>query len=370
HRRFFLSYVAPVFWNLAMLAALLIYGGRRDEVQLAIVLGWASVLGAVLQMGIQLPAVFGLLNTFRPRLDLSFGPVREVVRNFLPAFVARGVVQLSTIIDMRIASYIAADGVVTLLQNASVIYILPISLFGMAVSAAELPEMARETGVGDESAVFQKLRQRLNDALPRVAYFVVPSAIAFLAVGQSITDVLLRHGKFTGDDSMRTWAILAGSGVGLLASALGRLYSSTFYALRDTRTPLKYALVRVTLTGVLGYLAAFPLPRLLGLPAWTGAVGLTATAGLAGWVEFYLLRRSITRKIGVTSLPAGRLVRLWGAGLVAAAAGWGAGMLLATRSPMLRGALVLTIFSLVYGLVTLVLGVPEARALVARARRR
>ncbi|MBC7671412.1 MAG: murein biosynthesis integral membrane protein MurJ [Polaromonas sp.] len=370
HRRFFLSYVAPVFWNLAMLLALVVYGGRRGEVDLAVVLAWASVIGAVLQMGVQLPTVFGLLTHFRPHLDLSFPPVREIVVNFVPAFVARGVVQLSTIIDMRLASYIAADGVVTLLQNASTIYILPISLFGMAVSAAELPEMARESGTSDQAEAFRKLQQRLNAALPRVAYFVVPSAIAFLVVGQSITDVLLRHGKFTSVDSMRTWAILAGPGVGLLASALGRLYSTSFYALKDTRTPLRFAIVRVALTGLLGYLFAFPLPRLLGLPAWWGAAGLTASAGIAGWVEYWLLRRAITARIGPTRLPPRTLATLWGAGLAAAVVGWGTGLLLASGGHMVRGFAVLAAFSLAYGLVTLALGVPEARGIVAKVLRR
>ena len=84
HRRFFLSYVAPVFWNLVMIAALALYGSRRGEVDLAVVLAWASVIGAVLQMTVQLPTVFKLLGHFRPSLDIGFAPVREVVRNFVP----------------------------------------------------------------------------------------------------------------------------------------------------------------------------------------------------------------------------------------------------------------------------------------------
>ena len=165
-------------------------------------------------------------------------------------------------------------------------------------------------------------------------------------------------------------AILAGSGVGLLASALGRLYSSTFYALRDTRTPLWFAIVRVCLTGILGYLFAFPLPRMLGLPAWTGAAGLTASAGMAGWVEFYLLRRAITARIGPTALPAGRLVRLWGAGLVAGAAGFGMMHLLGANHHMVRGLVALGTFALVYGAGTVAFGVPEASALASRVLRR
>ena len=367
HRRFFLSYVAPVFWNLAMIAALLAFGGREDS-ELAVLLAWASVLGAALQLGVQLPTVFRLLHSFRPRFDFGFAPVREVVRNFIPAFFSRGVVWISTLIDMQIASFIAAEGVVTLLQNATTIYVLPISLFGMTVSAAELPEMSRDSGTG--AAAFERLRARLEAALPRVAFFVIPSAVGFIVLGQAIVGVLLQHGAFTATDSQRTWAILAGSSVGLLASALGRLYSSTFYALRDTKTPLNFAVARVVLTGVLGYLFAFPVPRLLGLPVWTGAAGLTASAGIAGWVEFYLLRRAITQRIGPTVLPRGVQLRLWAAALLAAAAGWGVMTLLAHTGATLRGGFALIVFAIVYGFVTLALGVPEARAIAARVLRR
>jgi putative peptidoglycan lipid II flippase len=215
-----------------------------------------------------------------------------------------------------------------------------------------------------------RLRARLNAALPRVAFFVVPSAIAFFVLGEAIAGVLLERGKFTRIDSLRTWAILAGSSVGLVASALGRLYSATFYALRDTRTPLRYAITRVLLTGVLGYLFAFPVPRLLGFPPWTGAVGLTASAGIAGWLEFLLLRRAVAARIGPTGVPRARLVQLWGAGILAAAGGWGVMRLVHPDHPMLRGILALGVFAAMYGVTTLALGVSEARGIVARLSRR
>jgi putative peptidoglycan lipid II flippase len=374
HRRFFLSYAAPVLWNIAMIVALIAFGprmpagSRQAEVELAVVLSWASVIGAALQLGIQLPSVFSLLKHPRFTFDYAYAPVREVVHNFLPAFVTRGVVQLSGYVDIWLASYIKADGVVTLIQNAQTIYLLPISLFGMSVSAAELPEMSRDSGPGPEA--MERLRSRLNAALPRVAFFVVPSAIAFFVLGEAISGVLLQHGKFTSVESLRTWAILAGSAVGLVASAMGRLYSSTFFALRDTRTPLWFAIARVALTGVLGYLFAFPLPRLLGLDAWTGAVGLTASAGISGWLEFILLRRAVSARIGRTGLARELLVKLWAAGLLAGLAGFGVMRLIDPSHQSMRGAAALVAFSVVYGLVTVALGVSEAKSIAARVLRR
>src|SRR5205085_1458180 len=108
----------------------------------------------------------------------------------------------------------------------------------------------------------------------------------------------------------------------LVAQTIGRLYSSAYYALRDTNTPMRFAVLRVIVTTGLGYLFALPLPKLLGIaPRW-GAAGLTASAGIAGWVEFLLLRRGMSRKIGEVSFPTRDMAKLWACAIVAAAGGW------------------------------------------------
>src|SRR5262249_43182250 len=153
------------------------------------------------------------------------------------------------------------------LTNAQTLYVLPVSLFGMSVSAAELPAMS--SALGAEADVAGELRVRLDAGLRRIAFLVVPSAMAFAAIGDLLAAALFQSGRFTREDSVYVWGILAGSAVGLLASTLGRLYASTYYALRDTRTPLRFAVVRVLLTTALGLAFALPLPRLLGLdPKW------------------------------------------------------------------------------------------------------
>jgi putative peptidoglycan lipid II flippase len=238
----------------------------------------------------------------------------------------------------------------------------------MSVSAVELSEMSRESGT--DAGALESIRRRLDVALPRVAFFVIPSAVALFLLGHAIVGILLQYGKFGPLESARTAAILAGSSIGLLASALGRLYSSTCFALRDTRAPLRFAIVRVALAAALGYLFALHLPRLLWLSAWTGAIGLTLSAGLAGWVEFLLLRRTVVARVGPGRLPRGALLRVWAAALPAGALGFAAMRLLDGLRPQVRGALSLALFGLAYGLLTLALGVPEARALVARLRRR
>jgi putative peptidoglycan lipid II flippase len=146
-----------------------------------------------------------------------------------------------------------------------------------------------------------------------------------------------------------------------LATTLGRLYSSTYFALRDTRTPLNFAVIRVMLTTVLGYLCALPLPRWLGLNPMWGTAGLTASAGVAGWVEMLLLRASLNRRIGPTGLAPGYLAILWSAAALGAAAGWGVKLVLPPTHPILRAIGVLGAYGVVFLGVTFVMRVPEVR---------
>ena len=363
HRRFFLSYSAGVIWNVAMIAAMLGWGRHSAQDRLAIILAWGSVVGSAMQVGVQLPVVLRLLGGLRLSLSHQTENVKTVVVNFFPVFISRGVVQISAYVDGFIASWLPTAAV-SALASAQLLYTLPVSLFGMSVSAAELPQMSG--AAGSESQVGEILRHRLNAGLRQIAFLVVPSVVAFLVLGDVVVGAIYRTGRFTQGDVTYVWGILAGATVGLLASTLGRLYSSTYYALRDTRTPLRFAIVRVVLTTILGYLCALPLPRLLGIePRW-GVAGLTISAGIASWVEFHLLRRTLNRRIGRTGLAASYLAKLWAIALVAAAAGWAIHQYGGHHGPILVAVLVLGPYGILYLGGTWIAGFAESRAIFGR----
>jgi putative peptidoglycan lipid II flippase len=366
HRRFFLSYTAPVIWNFAMIGTMLWFGPSVSPDRLAVLLAWGSVAGSVLQFGVQLPSVLMLVKRLRPSLDTASQNVRTVMRNFVPVFISRGVVQVSAYVDSVLASLLPT-GAVAALTNAQTLYVLPVSLFGMSVSAAELPAMSR--AVGDENEIHAYLRRRLDGGLRQIAFFIVPSSVAFLALGDVIAAALLETGRFKHADSIYVWGILAGSTVGLLASTLGRLYSSTYYALRDTRTPLRYAILRVTLTTVLGYIAAIWLPKWTGIePRW-GVAGLTASAGIAGWVEFTLLRGTLNSRIGETGLEKSYVAKLWLAAACAAGAAWGVKLALTWNHPVLQAAAVLSAYGACYFGTAAALRISEVASVLRRFRR-
>jgi putative peptidoglycan lipid II flippase len=298
------------------------------------------------------------------------------------------VVQFSSYVDRAYATLIT-ERAVAALTNAQLIALLPVSLFGMAISAAELPALSEEAATGREARV-AALRERLLLGLERIAFFVVPSAVAFLLVGDLVAMPLLQSGRFTAADTRLTWYILIGASVGLLAQTQGRLYSSAFYALNDTRTPLKIATLRVLVGAVVGYGAVRLLPTALGLPAELGVAFITGTSGLVAWLEYALLRRALAREVGDVGLsPARVLVLLGCAGAAgasalgfklaltwrfgadaAATAEWGGGALAAPAlPPMAVGLSGLLVFALVYGGLTLAARVPQATSVWRRIRR-
>jgi putative peptidoglycan lipid II flippase len=366
HRRYFLSYAAPVAWSLVMIVALAWYGPRQTVNQAARTASWAFVVGAIAQVLVQVPSVFSLV---RQHIHISFDwsnpHVRTVLHNFVPVGVSRGIVQISNYVDILISSFLPA-GTLSLLTYATTISYVPVSLFGIGISAAELPEMASVLGSTDERA--RQLRERLNAGLRRIAFFVIPSALAMIAAGDSMAAALFQRGRVSHQDTIFIWGILAGSAVGLLASTSGRLYSSTYYALHDTRTPLKFASVRVALTSILGYLFAIPLPKMLGIDPHWGAAGLTISFGLAGWSEFLLLRHGMNQRIGTTGLKSNLAAKLWLGAALAGGVAFGVKEVLAIPNHIVSAAIVLGAFGLVYLGATLAMKVPDATILLRRLR--
>ncbi|TMQ04677.1 MAG: murein biosynthesis integral membrane protein MurJ [Deltaproteobacteria bacterium] len=371
HRRFFLSYASPVLWNAALIAAAVVAGrrlaGRTDDI--AVWITWGAVIGSAAQFLVQLPVVARLIGSLRPSLAVRDPGVAATLRAFVPVVLGRGSVQLSGYIDQVLASYLGT-AMVAAISIAQTLYLLPVSLFGMAVSAAELPEMSSATG-GD-AARAEHLQNRLRGSLRRIVFLVVPSAVAFAAIGRPIIALLFQTGRFDAGDTQTVWIILAGSAIGLSAGTQGRLLGSAFYALGDPRPPLRASLIRVAITAALGWAFALPVRDWLGYAEVWGAFGLTASAGLAAWIEFSLLRRWLARRIGPVPVP----VRL-GLGTLAAAVVAGGLGYLADRLASAAGAAAwlsalaaIGTFGVAYLGITSLAGIPEAEAFTRRLRRR
>jgi putative peptidoglycan lipid II flippase len=324
HRRFFVSYVAPVAWNLALIAAMVSAGtflgwsalGRHAD--MAVALAWGGLVGGVLQLLVQTPFLIPLLSHFR----LSFGRrvvgVREAIRNFVPVVAARGVVNISGWIDMILA-HILVVGAPAILGYAQTLYVLPISLFGMAIAASELPELSRK-----RTEIQAILVPRVRGAIERLSFLLVPSSLAFLVLGEVFVAALFERGEFTADTTTATYLVLSAYALGLLASGSSRALSSAFYALRDTRTPAVIATVRVALSILVGASLMFPLDRFEVGVYRLGAAGLALGSAVGAWVEYASLRRRLSRHLGPHGSRPGWFPKVALAGFIGAVVGWGA----------------------------------------------
>lgn len=352
HRRFFVSYVAPVFWNITMITAMVSGGiywglGQRD---LVVVLAWGALIGGGVQLAVQLPFVLRLVHRVQPSMGRGVEGIPEGIRNFGPVVAARGVVNLSGWFELYLAGLLA-NGAVAVMGYAQTFYLLPISLFGISVAASELPELSRMRGEDREV-----LAARVAAALRRVSYFVIPSAIAYLALGDVVIAALYETGEFRAAQTLVTWGVLAAFALGLPVSACSRALSSVFYALRDTRTPARIAYVRVLVSIVIGVIAMMPLDRYGFSGLRLGAAGLAMGASCAAWVEFVMLRRALARKIGAHGPGVGPIVRLTLAASLAAALGVALQLILPPAQPWVVALETLLPFGVLYLVATALLG--------------
>jgi putative peptidoglycan lipid II flippase len=382
HRRFFVPYFAPVLWNAAIIAVLVGYRHAALD-KLLMAAAWGALLGGVLQFGFQLPFVLRVERSLRLGGARSEAGFREAVRNAGPAILGRGVVQLSGYVDMVLASLLAI-GAVARLRYAQTLYVLPVSLFGMSIAAAELPELARSG-----SGAAEVLRERLIAAVRRVSFYVVPSLVAFVLLGQILVAGVYQSGHFHSADATLVWYTLIAYSVGLLASTNARVYQSAFYALRDTRTTARIAMLRVLVSAITGaglmlqfepvtvgwlHIPAGALSELraAGLPL--GPVGLASGATLGAWFEWTMLRRALARRIGMVGAGTGQLLRMFGAALIAAAVAYAVGRAARSLHPLPTAACVAAIYGAVYFVVARAWGLAEAvafwRMLACRLGRR
>ena len=357
HRRFFLPYAAPALWNIAGIVAMVTAGtwlaNRALPLdaqlhRLSLALAWGTVAGSVLQIAVQLPVCWRLLRGIPLRFSTAPEGVRAVIVAWLPLLLGAGVAQFSGLIDTLLGSFTGPGGV-SALGYAQIVQLLPISLFGVSVTAVSLPELAREA-LG--AAPNEQLRTRIAVGFRRIVYFVVPSSLAFIALNREIIGALYQTGRFTADATALVGNVLAAYGVGLVGQATVKLFASGFYAMRDTRTPVKIAASSLVVSTGLAWL----------LMRWIGAPGIALGSSLGAFLNTSLHLYHLSGRIGtVLRGPDWRAfgIALLGAAL-AAAAGVGGAQLVTGLGPVPRGLLVLAIFGVVYGALTLALKHPDA----------
>ncbi|MSR07858.1 MAG: murein biosynthesis integral membrane protein MurJ [Gemmatimonadetes bacterium] len=357
HRRFFLAYAAPALWNVAQISTLVGLGGYLAGADLAVALAWGAVAGSLLQLVVQLPATLRNLGAFSFSLGLDVPGVQTVARNWAPVVVGAGVTQISSIIDTQLGSFLGLGAVATL-GYAQLVAVLPVSLFGVSVAAAALPELSRDAAGQGLAA----LRDRVAQGARRVVFFVVPSACALGVLGTPIVGALFQTGQFTGRDTTTVAAVLACYAIGIPAQASVKLLASAFYALGDTRSPVRAAALSMVLSAGLAYLLMLKY----------GAPGIALGASLAAYANVLMHVQGLRARIpSFIKTGTGRVfVVTAAASLAATGAGWAVMHQMAAFSPWIIAGPSLGAFALVYLAGTAVLGHPDAQALIRKLANR
>jgi putative peptidoglycan lipid II flippase len=282
HRRFFLAFAAPVVWNLSQIVGLLV-AWRLGWEPLIVALAWSTLIGALLQFLIQLPAALRLAGRVKLSFETTWTPVRTVIRNFGPVVLGAGVVQVSGLLDVFLAGLLA-EGALATLGYAQRLYYLPLALFGISVAAASLPELSREAELEARDA----LRRRLREGFQKIAFNVLPSALALILFGDWVVALVFQRANFTVSDTLWVHATLGAYSVGLLAASSVKLFASGFHAMLDTRTPVKLAAVGLAFGAALGatLMWRFYVP------------GLAFGAALGSWLYLALLWNGLHRRLG------------------------------------------------------------------------
>jgi putative peptidoglycan lipid II flippase len=267
-----------------------------------------------------------------------------------------GVAQISSIVDTQLGSLLGAGAVATL-GYAQLVAVLPVSLFGVSVAAASLPELSRDAA-GEGSEV---LRRRVAEGARRIAFFVIPSAVAFAVLGRPLVATLFQTGQFSASDTRLVAAVLSAYALGIPAQASVKLLSSAFYAMGDTRSPVKAAGISMLLSAGL---AALLMQRF-------GPAGIALGASIAAYVNVLLNLRWLHRRLGsLAGKGAGRTFLVVAAGAALGAA-VGAVVIrgMDSQPSWLAATAGVGAFGAVYLGWTAWLGHTDARALVRRLTR-
>lgn len=387
HRRFFLPYMAPTLLNVAEVTAMIAVAGILlgdpfpeggvpahvlDTLLTAVMVG--ALVGGVLQFAVQLPVVFSVLRGFRLSFDWRVPGVSEAFKAFGPVVAGRGVAQLSSYVDTLLAG-LAAAGTLGALRPAMVLYMLPISLFGMSVAASELPELSRLSAEARDAFL-----GRVNQSIRQVLYLVVPTVVGYLVFGRAIVAALFGGGAFDDDDVWLVTAILGGYSLGLGATAASRLLQNSFYAIGRTIVPARIAVLRVTVSGVVGAGLMFALDRhtvseVVGLsapsPLTLAAVGLALGASAGAWVELVALVVSLRGYLPTFRPPVGRAAQMTALALAAAVPGFALQWVVAPLlPPLLAGLVVVGVFGVGYLALGHAFGFGEGEVWTGRLLRR
>jgi putative peptidoglycan lipid II flippase len=283
---------APIVLNLTMIVFSFV-GSLFGDVTKTLAVG--VVFGGALQLGIQIPALLEMGWKIRLKFDFRHPGVRRVAKLMVPVVFGVGIVQINVLVDTQFASYLE-EGSVTAIYYADRVMELVLGGYAVAVSTVILPLLSRQAALRK----MDELKTTLNFAIRLILFITFPATVGLILLRSQIIEVLFQHGDFDAASTALTAWALPFFAVGLSAFSMVKIIVPAFYALQDTRTPVKIAFVAMLLNIGFNFLLIRPLRN--GGPAL--ATSLSAFFNSISLFVIFLNRygsiggRSIVQSIG------------------------------------------------------------------------
>jgi len=281
YRRFAVAAASPALLNIAMIFAAIVLAPSFDNPALALAIG--VLIGGILQLGIQFPALKRIGWTPRPIWRVAHPAVKRTLKLFGPAVLGVAAVQINILVGTILATLLPV-GAVSYLYYSDRIVQLPLALFGIAMGTALLPTLSEHFAKQQHDAALTELRLGLG----WLTWLTLPAVLALLLLAGPIITTLFESGRFTHADSIACAQALQAYSLGLIAFCWARVLSTACYAEKDTKTPMRYAAVSVAVNIALALVLMWPL----------GFVGLALATTLASFVNVGLLLRHLRRRHG------------------------------------------------------------------------
>ena len=281
---------APVLLNVAMIAGAWWLAPYMAEPIMA--LGWAVVAAGILQLAIQIPELWRKKLLIPPKVDFKHEGVERILKLMLPALFGVSVTQINLLLNTIWASFMQ-DGSVSWLYSAERMTELPLGLIGVAIGTVILPSLSMSKAEQDQ----EKFRKMLDWAARVIVLVGVPASIALFMLSTPIIQALFQHGAFDVRDTQMTAMALQCMSAGVLAFMLIKVFAPGFYAIQDTKTPVRVGLMAVAANAILNvvFIGIF---KLIDWHAEHMALAIASSGSAlvnAGMLYFYLHKRNIFR---------------------------------------------------------------------------
>ena len=280
YKSFLLRSLGPLFYNTGIILGIVFFSSKYGVVGVT----WGVIIGALLQLIIQLPALKMIGYKHVWILGYKRPDVRKALKLIVPRILGLSMSQITLFVNTFIASFLVT-GSITVFYLSDNLQAVPLGMIALAyaiTSFATLSELASEPTT-------QPFADEIKKVMGRILYLIIPSTIGILVLRSQIIDAILVYGKFTHTDALLTAKVLGCLVISLFSQSLIPIVARGFYAFHNTKTPL--------LSSFTGEFIAISGSLLLALGFHWGIMGVAIAYSCGNISNFTILYTLLRKKV-------------------------------------------------------------------------